>query len=79
MVPSDDKDMHMSQITNDDFHLYKFHDIMLEQNEKLSLPVFDIELPYKDIYHCKISSDHQSIKTENSKPGYGEHMVTAEV
>ncbi|CAF1405098.1 unnamed protein product, partial [Rotaria sp. Silwood1] len=78
VVPTDDEDVIINHDANDDFHLYKFHDVLLEQNEKLSLPIFDIEIPYKDIYHCKINPNKESTKHSDSTPGYGDHTITAE-
>lgn len=44
------------QDTNvDDLHLYEFKNIVLNKKERLMLPIFDIEIPYKDIYNCKIN------------------------
>jgi hypothetical protein len=40
----------------DDLHLYEFKNILLQKKERLMLPIFDIEIPYKDVYHCKIDS-----------------------
>jgi len=40
----------------DDLHLYEFKNVLLQKKERLMLPIFDIEIPYKDVYHCKIDS-----------------------
>jgi hypothetical protein len=40
----------------DDLHLYEFQNISLHKKERLTLPIFDVEIPYKDVYHCKIYS-----------------------
>lgn len=39
---------------SDDLHLYEFKNVLLEKKERLIVPIFDIELPYKDVYHCEI-------------------------
>lgn len=44
------------QDTNvDDLHVYEFRDIVLEKKGRLMLPIFDVELDYKDVYNCKIN------------------------
>lgn len=44
------------QDTNvDDLHLYEFKNVLLKKKERLMLPIFDIEIAYKDVYHCKIN------------------------
>lgn len=40
----------------DDLHVYEFRNISLEKKGRLMLPIFDIELDYKDVYHCKINN-----------------------
>ncbi|CAF4163676.1 unnamed protein product, partial [Rotaria sordida] len=40
----------------DDLHLYEFKNVLLQKKERLMLPIFDIEIPYKDVYHCKIDT-----------------------
>jgi hypothetical protein len=40
----------------DDLHLYEFKNIVLQRQERLTLPIFDVEIPYKDVYHCKVAS-----------------------
>ena len=40
----------------DDLHLYDFKNIFLQKKERLMLPIFEIEIPYKDVYHCKINA-----------------------
>jgi hypothetical protein len=72
MVSSDDD-------TNDDFYLYKFQHVLLEKNERLSLPIFDMQVPYKDVYHCKIDPENQPNDEKKSKSDYGEYIITAEV
>lgn len=42
----------------DDLYLYEFKNVLLEKKERLVLPIFDVELPYKDVYHCKIESNN---------------------
>ncbi len=47
------------QDTNtDDLHLYEFKNVLLQKKERLMLPIFDIEIAYKDVYHCKINALH---------------------
>lgn len=55
MVPSTDIS-DASQVDNDgdDLHLYEFKNVLLQKKERLIVPIFDIELPYKDVYHCEI-------------------------
>ncbi|CAF2075839.1 unnamed protein product [Rotaria magnacalcarata] len=51
-VPDDSQqDTHV-----DDLHLYEFKNILLRKKERLMLPIFDIEIPYRDVYHCKIGA-----------------------
>ncbi|CAF1322405.1 unnamed protein product [Rotaria sordida] len=50
----------------DDLHLYEFKNVLLQKKERLMLPIFDIEIPYKDVYHCKID-------TSQSEYTYYEH------
>ncbi|CAF0882267.1 unnamed protein product [Adineta steineri] len=59
----------------DDLHLYEFKNILLQKKERLMLPIFDIEIPYKDIYHCKINS----LQSEYMHSGYGEKKPFEEV
>jgi hypothetical protein len=79
MPPSDGGDANASDNANDDFHLYEFRDILLDQKEKLSLPVLDIEVPYKDFYHCTIDPNERSTKELMSKTASGERVLTVEV
>jgi hypothetical protein len=59
----------------DDLHLYEFQNISLHKKERLTLPIFDIEIPYKDVYHCKIySSQFGSVFS-----GYNENKSYEEV
>ncbi|CAF2995281.1 unnamed protein product, partial [Rotaria sp. Silwood2] len=60
MTSSDDGDTNESNNASDDFHLYRFHNVLLEQKEKVLLSVFDIEVPYKDLYQCKINGTKRS-------------------
>ena len=41
-----------SQVDADtsDLHLYEFKNVLLEKKERLIVPIFDIELPYRDVY-----------------------------
>ncbi|CAF4992848.1 unnamed protein product, partial [Rotaria magnacalcarata] len=46
-VPDDSQqDTHV-----DDLHLYEFKSILLRKKERLMLPIFDIEIPYRDVWH----------------------------
>ncbi|CAF0987235.1 unnamed protein product [Adineta steineri] len=45
----------LQDVNVDDLHLYEFKNILLQKKERLMLPIFDIEIPYKDVYHCKIN------------------------
>ncbi|CAF1347834.1 unnamed protein product [Didymodactylos carnosus] len=75
----DDENENAGQNTNDDFLLYKFQHVLLEKKEKILLPIFDIQVPYKDIYHCKIDPTKQLINAATAEqPGYGEHKITCE-
>lgn len=47
-------DANQADTDNGDLHLYEFKNVLLEKKERLIVPVFDIELPYKDVYHCEI-------------------------
>ncbi len=50
-------DTQSQQDTNtDDLHLYEFKNVLLQKKERLMLPIFDIEIPFKDVYHCKINA-----------------------
>ena len=49
-------DLPQSDTDADDLHLYEFKDVLLQKKERLMLPIFDLELPYKDIYHCRIGA-----------------------
>ncbi|CAF4416511.1 unnamed protein product [Rotaria socialis] len=61
-VPDDSQqDTHV-----DDLHLYEFKNILLQKKERLMLPIFDIEIPYRDVYHCKIGT----AKSTNDYYGY---------
>ncbi|CAF0887173.1 unnamed protein product [Adineta ricciae] len=50
----------------DDLHLYEFKNVLLEKQERLVLPIFDVELPYKDVYHCKIESNSTQYSNTSS-------------
>ena len=66
--------------SNDDFDLYQFRNVRLEQNERISLPIFDMHVPYKDVYHCKINPKERANESEKrSKSDYGECVITSEV
>jgi hypothetical protein len=59
MPPSFDNNVpdDTQQDTNvDDLHLYEFKNVLLKKKERLMLPIFDIEIDYKDVYHCKINA-----------------------
>jgi hypothetical protein len=79
MKSSDDEDDDRKQDTNDDFHLYKFQHVLLEKDERLSLPIFDMQVPYKDVYHCEIDPENQSNEKKKSKSDCNEYVITAEV
>ncbi|UJR35070.1 hypothetical protein I4U23_027846 [Adineta vaga] len=59
----------------DDLHLYEFKNVLLEKKERLILPIFDIEIPYKDVYHCKIDSN----TSRSNYPANGEIKQYEEV
>ncbi|CAF0766370.1 unnamed protein product [Rotaria sp. Silwood1] len=59
----------------DDLHLYEFKNVLLQKKERLMLPIFDIEIPYKDVYHCKIDAT----RTENIFYGHDEKKDFEEV
>ena len=40
----------------EDLHLYEFKNVLLQKKERLMLPIFDIDIPYKDVYNCKIEA-----------------------
>jgi hypothetical protein len=64
------------QDTNDDdLHLYEFKNVLLKKNERLMLPIFDIEIGYKDVYHCKINA----LQSESIYSGYDEKKQFEEV
>ena len=63
------EDTQTQQDTNtDDLHLYEFKNVLLQKKERLMLPIFDIEIPYKDVYHCKINALHSG----STYSGYNE-------
>lgn len=51
---------------NNDFHLYQFRNISLKKKEKLLVPVFDIEIPYREFYRCKIDQTQQYNKYDST-------------
>ncbi|CAF3344794.1 unnamed protein product [Rotaria sp. Silwood2] len=59
----------------DDLHLYEFKNVLLQKKERLMLPIFDIEIPYKDVYHCKIDGS----QSENNYNGYDEKKEFEEI
>lgn len=59
----------------DDLHLYEFKNISLNKKERLMLPMFDVEIPYKDVYHCKIDTS----QTSPLYSGYSENKQYEEV
>jgi hypothetical protein len=62
-------DTQSQQDTNtDDLHLYEFKNVLLQKKERLMLPIFDIEIPFKDVYHCKINALHSG----STYSGYNE-------
>ena len=64
------------QDTNtDDLHLYEFKNVLLKKKERLMLPIFDIEIPYKDVYHCKINA----AQSEYIHSGYDDKKQFEEV
>lgn len=65
----DDSDDDETQSGTKDFHLYRFADIPLKCNEKALLSVFEIEIPYREVYQCKI----------DGKGGSNREAVTPEV
>lgn len=64
---------------NNDFHFYKFQNIRLKQNEKFSLPIFSMELPYKDIYHCQIDPNKLTDEEKKKEMDYNNYTNTSEV
>ncbi|CAF0872030.1 unnamed protein product, partial [Didymodactylos carnosus] len=62
----------------DDLHLYEFKNILLQEKERILLPIFDIEVPYKDVYHCKIDPNQQQYRSSPSM-NYDEQKQNAEV
>lgn len=66
-VPNDNQ-----QDTNvDDLHLYEFKNILLKKKERLMLPIFDLEIAYKDVYHCKVNrvqSEYAHLSHDDTKP-----------
>lgn len=79
LLSSDDDDHNQGNNTNDDFYLYKFQKIRLEQNEKISLPIFDMQVPYKDVYHCQIDPRKQFNDGNKSGIDTTNLTITAEV
>ncbi|CAF0849044.1 unnamed protein product [Didymodactylos carnosus] len=65
-------------VTVDDLHLYEFKNILLQEKERILLPIFDIEVPYKDVYHCKIDQNQQQYRP-SSPMNYDEQKQNAEV
>ena len=64
MIISDTNDH--EKIANDFYYFYKFQNIRLEQNEKFSLPIYSMEVPYRDIYHCRIDHNKPTDEEMNS-------------
>jgi hypothetical protein len=58
MLPSNSSSNNSQDDDDDDskgdLHLYRFGDVLLKKKERLILPIFDVELPYRDVYHCRI-------------------------
>ena len=50
----------------DDLHLYEFKNVFLEKKERLVLPIFDVEVPYKDVYHCKITTSQSGYRSSEN-------------
>ena len=59
----------------DDLHLYEFKDVLLQKKERLMLPIFDLELPYRDVYHCHIDG----LQLSNMHSGFNEKKDHEEV
>lgn len=66
-------ELNPSTTDNDDLHLYDFHDVLLEKKKRLVLPIFNIDLPYKDVYSCDIDSmSHDSYYHQQNKQDFEE-------
>ena len=77
LSPNDDDDNKGN--INEDFYLYKFQQIRLEQNEKISLPIFDMQIPYRDVYHCQIDPKKLVDDEKKSQIDTTNYTITAEV
>jgi hypothetical protein len=81
MVPMSAPDNHgpdpaQPDTNTDDLHLYEFKNVLLQKKERLMLPIFDIEIPYKDVYHCKINALHSgTIYSGNSDQKQFEEVI----
>jgi hypothetical protein len=70
-------DLPQSDTDADDLHLYEFKDVLLQKKERLMLPIFDLEVSYKDIYHCRIDASQSQMARVYS--GYTEKKDYEEV
>ena len=59
----------------EDLHLYEFKNVLLTKKERLMLPIFDIDIPYKDVYNCKIETPQSGYV----HAGYDERKPSEEV
>lgn len=59
----------------DDLHFYRFKNVSLPQKERIYLPMFDATLPYKDIYHCNVDTNHYTGRWHSSNPKQGNQDV----
>ena len=75
MIHNNNLDNNQQDTNVDDLHLYEFQNILLEKKERVMLPIFDVELDYKDAYHCKIDALHYG----DIYPGYHETKPYEEV
>ena len=66
-------------VENNDFHFYQFHHISLKKKEKLLLPVFNVEIPYKDFYRCIIDRTKRSYGSYYSTDDSDDSTLTTEV
>lgn len=64
---------------NNEFYSYKFQNIRLEHNEKVSLPIFNMQLPYKDICHCQINRNKPIDEEEKKEMNNNDHINTSKV
>ncbi|CAF1618875.1 unnamed protein product, partial [Didymodactylos carnosus] len=51
---------------HNDLFLYNFKNILLMKNERLVLPIFNLELQYKDVYQCQIKPYQEQQLSRNN-------------